>query len=513
MRTAFVTILPMFTAAIIVMMGGEFMSRRVTEERTSPDRERLLDFSEAFRMEMSRLDSLYLKHLSTVSSSAIQGEETLKKALDAQITGIDLVRVFPLRGRELSVSPSFKNRALPEVELENRKAPLNRETAIVLKAILLKEPMPSEGVWINTPGPDYRVHCQKPAPDRLVAILINNAVLSKRTTEHLTSWLELPLTPLKEAGERVQIAPWGGEPIVTIGSERHGPAASITSFRSISGNWQVSTWDGLNVTRHHDTITLIISSILALMFVISGILLYQQQRRALILATERVSFVNRVSHELGSPLTNLSLNLDLATEVLAGRPAEARRRLGIAAEEIERLSRLVANVLTFSSNEKKTLSLTPVRCVPEEVIMRTLDHFRPALKRLDIEVETDISANHTVTLDPDALSQTLGNLISNVEKYASSGGWMKIYARLEKESLILEVQDKGEGIPKAAQKRIFLPFERVSHKTNEGASGTGLGLAIGRDLAQHMGGTLELLASREGSLFRLTIPAPKTLKS
>lgn len=71
--------------------------------------------------------------------------------------------------------------------------------------------------------------------------------------------------------------------------------------------------------------------------------------------------------------------------------------------------------------------------------------------------------------------------------------------------------DRGPGIPAAARERIFTPFERVLHSTNEGASGTGLGLAIGRDLAQRMGGTLELLDSAAGATFRLRIPAPPAI--
>ncbi|RYD43957.1 MAG: HAMP domain-containing histidine kinase, partial [Verrucomicrobiaceae bacterium] len=213
----------------------------------------------------------------------------------------------------------------------------------------------------------------------------------------------------------------------------------------------------------------------------------------------------------GTPLTNLSLNLDLATDALTTRPAEARKRLALVSEEIERLSRLVANVLTFSRRERDVLELKPVRCLPDEVILRTLDAFRPALERRGILIESGLSAPGAIMLDPDALSQITGNLLSNVEKYAASGKWLSIITRIDGEILTMEVRDKGAGIPREARERIFAPFERVRHATNEGASGTGLGLAIGRDLARRMGGNLVLLEGENGSTFRLTLPVTSAL--
>ena len=204
-------------------------------------------------------------------------------------------------------------------------------------------------------------------------------------------------------------------------------------------------------------------------------------------------------------------------DVFAGRQDEIHQReaedgrLGFVAEEIERLSRLVANVLTFSRRERDTLELKPTRCIPGELIQRTLESFRPALERRGIRIETELTADQPVLLDSDALCQITGNLLSNVEKYASSGHWLHLSCHFDSDRLNLEVHDHGPGIPEKARQRIFTPFERILSSTNEGSSGTGLGLSIGRDLAQRMGGTLELLPSPKGASFRLSIPAPPAL--
>ena len=511
MRPALVTIVPMLAAAVLVMVGGERMARRDVEVRTPADRGRLLDLADSFRSEMVRLDTLYMGHLDELTRRALYLDDRKVGTEASSLTGVELIRIFPANGKDRMISPSLTQGRLPEVELEGRKRPLDRSTAVVLDAGLLDGEASARGFWRATSDPDLRLYCRRPEPGFLTAVLVNLADLRERTTTHLTDWLQTPLTPLREAGERVTIEPPQGPAIASIGSATHGPSALILPTRTISGDWQIRAWDGLAVTRSHDAATLAVATVFAVALVVSGMLLFFQQKRALKQAAERVSFVNRVSHDLGTPLTSLSLNLDLACEAMDTRPAEARRRLGLVGEEIERLARLVANVLTFSRRERDTLELKPVRCVPGEIVERTLDSFRSALERRGIKIDSQIRAREPGLLDADALSQITGNLLSNVEKYAAAGGWVGIESELRAGALILEVSDHGPGIPEAARQRIFEPFERVVDSTNEGSSGTGLGLAISGDLARRMGGTLELLTSEQGAVFRLSVPVRPSL--
>jgi signal transduction histidine kinase len=509
MRVALVTVAPMLLAAVLVMAGGERLARRETETRIPFDRQRLLDLADSFRNELVRLDDLYERHLEETASLAIYGKPGEAEAKARSVSGIRLIRVFREKGKDESILLAKNADSFPEIELEGRKRPLNEKTAVVFPAKLFDASPPED--WIPTSAPGLRIHVSRPDRGTLVAILIDSDQVRETTRSHLEKWLATPMAPVTEAGERLQIETPSGSSLVTTGSDRHGPAASVIPVRNLSGYWQIRAWDGLTINHSHDFPVLSGAALLAFILAASGFGLYQYQNRALKLAAERVSFVNRVSHELGTPLTNLSLNLSLATDSLTTRPAEARKRLDLVSEEIERLSRLVANVLTFSRRERDILEIKPVRCFPDEIILRTLDSFRPALERRSILIESDLSAPDALLLDPDALSQITGNLLSNIEKYAVSGKWLSIITRIENESLTVVVRDKGPGIPREARERIFAPFERVRHVTNEGASGTGLGLAIGRDLAQRMGGTLELIDFRDGACFRLTLPARAAL--
>ncbi len=511
MRLGIFTLLSMLAAAILLMVGGERLARREVENRTPADRRRLLDFDEAFRSELVRLDALYLEHLARVASGISTQKAEMIKSEAADISGVVLIRVFRKVGKELTIQPDWGIPRLPEIEIADGKSVRDPGKAVVLNAELRDKALPEKGKWLATPDPTRVVHCRQPEPGVLVVFLIDLPRTRARLSEHMALWVETPLTPLREAGERLMVEKPDGRPLVSVGEGHHGPAASIIPMRTNFGDWQLRSWDGLVVTRAHDPATLAVATTLAVMLLAVGVALFIQQRRTLRRAAERVSFVNRVSHEFGAPLTNISLNLDLATEALESRPVEARKRLSLVAEEIERLSRLVANVLTFSRRERDVLELKPARCLPDEVIGQVLESFRPSLERRAVRIEANLSAGEPVWLDPDALSQITGNLVSNVEKYAAEGGWMGLDCHTDGGYLVLDVRDSGEGIPAGARERIFQAFERVRDGTNEGASGTGLGLAIARDLARRMGGELELVESGNGCHFRLRVPASSPL--
>jgi signal transduction histidine kinase len=137
-------------------------------------------------------------------------------------------------------------------------------------------------------------------------------------------------------------------------------------------------------------------------------------------------------------------------------------------------------------------------CRPAEAVTRVLEQFAPALARRGIAVEADLDNEAEAVLDAGALEQITANLVSNVEKYAASGGWMRVTLTDSEGALQLSVEDRGPGIPPSEAGRVFLPFERLDTRLTEGVSGTGLGLAIVRDLAGRMGGGVMLERTESG---------------
>jgi signal transduction histidine kinase len=244
---------------------------------------------------------------------------------------------------------------------------------------------------------------------------------------------------------------------------------------------------------------------IALVLLVASVLAATALRRADHIAAQRVSFVNRASHELRTPITNMMLNVDLAEEMLEEDPAAARERLGRVSGEASRLSRLVDNLLTFSRSENGTdrLHLSPLD--PLVTLEEVLSQFDMSMKDRGIEVVWKGRVSAEVSADHDALAQVFGNLISNVEKYAASGKRLEIDTQQIAGRWRVEFHDHGPGISARQAPRIFDPFHRVRDQVNEGVSGTGLGLTIARDLARRMGGELELVRSDQGATFRLEL--------
>lgn len=232
---------------------------------------------------------------------------------------------------------------------------------------------------------------------------------------------------------------------------------------------------------------------------------YLENTRALREAAQRVSFVNRVSHELKTPLTNIRMYAELMEAHLPEDDDRARRHLGIITGESRRLSRLIGNVLTFSRGRRGRLRLHPRRHHVDDTVRAVLDCFRPSLEARGLKLRFEPGADGELSFDADALEQILGNLLSNVEKYAADGGWVEVCTRAADGRVEVEVRDNGPGIDTAHRVRIFEAFYRISNAVSDGVSGTGIGLTISRELARRHGGDLELIEGTGGAAFRLIL--------
>lgn len=231
---------------------------------------------------------------------------------------------------------------------------------------------------------------------------------------------------------------------------------------------------------------------------------YVENGRELKRAAQRVSFVNQVSHELKTPLTNIRMYAEILQEELYDEDDVHLRYVSVIARESQRLSRLIANILTFARKQRERLSITKQRGVIDLIIQETVEQYAPGLESNGITLTLGLNAPSEVWVDADALGQILGNLLSNVEKYAR-GAPVKIESREAPGEAWIELRDQGPGIGKAHQRRVFEPFYRPNDAVNEGASGTGIGLGISRDLARLHDGDLKLEPSAHGARFTIYI--------
>ena len=238
--------------------------------------------------------------------------------------------------------------------------------------------------------------------------------------------------------------------------------------------------------------------------------LYRDYASGMREAAQQVSFVNQVSHELKTPLTNIRLYAELLeTDLASMSPEDADRpmgRLNVILSEGQRLSRLIGNVLTFARQKRQSLQPHRQLLVPDELIKQIVDRFRPALDSLAIRIDLELDAKVAMPIDPDFLEQILGNLISNVEKYAASGKLMRVRSSQAEGVLTLSVEDAGPGIPISKWDEVFRPFSRLSQSVSY-AAGTGIGLSIARGLAREHGGDITICQNEcdIGCRFRVTM--------
>jgi signal transduction histidine kinase len=235
---------------------------------------------------------------------------------------------------------------------------------------------------------------------------------------------------------------------------------------------------------------------------------YRESSREMREAAQRVNFVNQVSHELKTPLTNIRMYAELMEGKLAeDADPKTRQYLDVISSESRRLSRLIGNVLTFGRGRRKSLTLHPKPCRVDEVVREAVERFRPALERRGLRVETALETGEPLAIDADALEQILGNLLNNAEKYAGGEGTVRVTCRRERDLAVLEVADEGPGIAAGEREKIFRPFYRVSNKLSDGVSGAGIGLSIARELARLHGGDVRLIDSEHGARFEVRLRA------
>ena len=250
-----------------------------------------------------------------------------------------------------------------------------------------------------------------------------------------------------------------------------------------------------------------VSSGIVLVFVV-GWLYFHESASEIRLAQQRVTFVNQISHELKTPLTNIRLYAEMAAHRAESQgDTIAKRQIGVVEAETCRLDRLIQNVLNYARQQRDKLTIQPKSLALDQTVSRIAEFWKPLLETKGFEIVTSLHGPETILADPDAIEQILGNLISNVDKYANAGKWIAIRTEHDERNTRIIVEDHGPGIPSGKRRTVFEPFERLRSDLAEGVSGTGIGLTISRELAQLHGGSLTVCPNyRDGARFILTLP-------
>ena len=493
--------------ATAILWGGLTLSKRTRVERIEQDREAERRFGLVLQGRLDELEARYRNHLESLAHENLNDLFSLRDAID-RIVG---VRQFS------TLDPEGK------VDLHLLSSKVTEDEASVLLPVFDRDDLPvgrrlafliedrnslgggETGVfgWIGS-GEDL-FYFTNLSERRTVLLLIDRAVVIASIREWLDDSLQSEIASSRH-GEGTLAVSLDGIVTASLGEASGEEPDVIQQLGSRFGNWQVRSRDPRRIITEYNSGILAGTGLLALLVALAGGVSFFYLNRALCLAERRVSFVNHVTHELKTPLTNILLNADLAVD---GASPAGVKRLAMVQEEAKRLSRLIDNVLNYSQRQgaPPELRLRPADLSP--LVDEVVAQFRPSLERRGISITITGGAPATAVVNGDAFAQILGNLISNVEKYASAGGLAHIEKENSGSDVVIRVGDAGPGIPRHEREHIFRPFYRINDSIAEGASGTGLGLSIARDLAERMGGSLRVLTGSKGSgaIFELRLPA------
>lgn len=217
----------------------------------------------------------------------------------------------------------------------------------------------------------------------------------------------------------------------------------------------------------------------------------------------RTDFFSTAVHELKTPLTVISGQLQRAGKLMATDPERGRAAMAIAQQQIERMDRLIAGLQDYLRLKSRALSL-------EVVTFDLCDAIRAAIIRHEHEETARLRCDSPaqavrVRGDPARIAQILDNLLDNALKYSPPGAPVHITVTTTGGGALVRVEDRGVGVPADERDRLFAPYFRTSRTRD--IPGSGLGLHISRRLAQQHGGRLWLDSSGDtGSTFALSLP-------
>jgi two-component system sensor histidine kinase KdpD len=238
----------------------------------------------------------------------------------------------------------------------------------------------------------------------------------------------------------------------------------------------------------------------------------EAQRAQVDMAAERMrsSLLSSVSHDLRTPLAVVTGAASTLLEDDARLGAPARRELlETIHEETKRLARVVSNLLDMTRLASGTLCVKKEWQPLEEVVGSALGRVEDRLgsRKVDVHLPEDLPL---VPLDAVLLEQVLINLLENATKYTPEEQPIEISARAEDYRVVVEVADRGPGIPKDEVEHIFEKFYRLPRDGTK-PGGTGLGLAICRGVVEAHGGKI-WVENRDGggAAFRFSLPIEGT---
>lgn len=255
-------------------------------------------------------------------------------------------------------------------------------------------------------------------------------------------------------------------------------------------------------------VALIVMFLAAILFIISVVIVNGFERLAEA-SRMKSEFINIVSHQLRSPITNIKWISDFLGSNEIKMPEEKRSEyLSNLKENIARMVELVDELLIVSRIEQGSFPVRKKDTSLPVLIKELTERSRVFAEAKNIKIETHVEENLPLIFCDPALTKLVAeNLIDNAIRYTRNGGIIRIRITRNNSDLRFEIKDSGVGIPKADQKFIFQKFFRSENALKEQTKGSGLGLYIAKSIIESSGGSIGFESEEgKGTTFYFIIP-------
>lgn len=196
-------------------------------------------------------------------------------------------------------------------------------------------------------------------------------------------------------------------------------------------------------------------------------------------------FIDIIAHELKTPLTAIKTYTDLLRKEKLGKLNKLQKeKLDKMAKNIERLTKLIDDMLQIPSIDAKELELRKERFYIKEIIDEIVEELEEVAQEKEQKIEIKIEDNLTVMGDKKLIEKAIKNIVTNAIKYTPKNGIICIEATRDGNMAHIMIKDTGKGIKKEELEKIFEPFY-----TGEGG-GVGLGLTIAKNIIESHGGKI-----------------------
>jgi signal transduction histidine kinase len=230
--------------------------------------------------------------------------------------------------------------------------------------------------------------------------------------------------------------------------------------------------------------------------------------RRLALAQQKNTMVATVTHELKTPVSSIKLLVDTLLQDAALPPDRVREYLNLIARENSRLSQLVENVLSFSRIERTKFRIERQPLDIGDLVREAVATFSQQAEITERELIVEIAPGiPPYRGDAWALNRVILNLLDNACKFSDPPRQIRVATRVDRESLVISVSDRGIGIRKADFEKIFEQFYQADQRLSRSNEGCGLGLAIVKHIVNLHEGTIEVKSELgAGSTFTIHLP-------